>query len=296
MTQPIVPVYLNQRIVFDVLAMLDNGLSVVERVQRHERQDENTQRRHGAEFGLSKALSGILKIGVSGETEKANETQTDEETDTQKYHTPASLLFKLREQLKDRDMIKEPQSDTPPDAQDIVEFTASLSRNPLISTFDAITELMDMAVLFADQPEDQPDKEKKKQAKKEREQNKTLQQQLTTFAERLRSGDTVDIISSRLPSGHQTVLTLETEYLNDPMMTDLVDGEFTVLGKVIRVLNEGDEDNVNLLRKTPLSKVQESTLQEMFNNFSQQDEFNLPAPEWQIHPPVLQILPVGIFA
>lgn len=37
MTKPIVPVYLNQRIVFDLLAMLDGGLSVVERVQTEER-------------------------------------------------------------------------------------------------------------------------------------------------------------------------------------------------------------------------------------------------------------------
>lgn len=60
--KPIIPVYLNQRIVFDLLAMLEGGLCHVTRVVSAENKTGQNHRRYGAEFGLSKAPYVIIDV------------------------------------------------------------------------------------------------------------------------------------------------------------------------------------------------------------------------------------------
>src|SRR4029077_11341852 len=85
-----------------------------------------------------------------------------------------------------------------------------------------------------------------------------LSQQFKTFRDELLAGSTVDIVSARLAGNLAAVITLDVEYLADPTMANLVEGHFTVLGKVIRVVDE--HDSINLLRKTAMSLLPESAL------------------------------------
>lgn len=62
----IVPVYLNQRIVFDLLAMMEDGLSQVTRVTTTEAERDATARGIDSTFGLGQAFAGLLKVDFSG--------------------------------------------------------------------------------------------------------------------------------------------------------------------------------------------------------------------------------------
>ena len=62
-------------------------------------------------------------------------------------------------------------------------------------------------------------------------------------------GDTIDIIAEAIPGAYKAVVTLESEYLNDPTMADLVDGKFSVVGKVIRTV-EAEKGTISLLRQS----------------------------------------------
>lgn len=168
--QPIIPVYLNQRIVFDLLAMLEGGIATVERVSATESKTTEDTRRYGAEFGLSKALSGILKIGVSGARESGQGSGTDIQRDSERYHTPASLFSNLRLRLQNRGLINALDETAGPSTDTFVEFTAPLERNPLIATLDSMASLMEIAVMFAD---DKPlTKEKRNEKKREQRDSK----------------------------------------------------------------------------------------------------------------------------
>ena len=63
----LIPVYLNQRIVFDLLAMLQGGISTVTSVSKTEQSADEKSRKMGGSFGLSQALSSLLKIDLSAD-------------------------------------------------------------------------------------------------------------------------------------------------------------------------------------------------------------------------------------
>ena len=119
----------------------------------------------------------------------------------------------------------------------------------------------------------------------------------TLLVSTLKSGNMQDLTTTTLASGHRCVITLEKQYLNDPSMSDLVDGEFKVVGKVIRVI-EADEGAISLNRKTALGRLPESTLNGLKLIFKQThfQNYALPEFEWEIPGPVIQVLPIAIFA
>ena len=245
--KPIIPVYLNQRIVFDLLAMLEGGLCHVTRVVSAENKTGQNHRRYGAEFGLSKALEALLSINLTGERQITNGTNETRKTDEERIHTPASLFFRLRNRLKTGNLLKLLDKDRSPEVHDLVEFGASMLRNPLLQTMDSLVALMEMAVLF----EDQGTGQKGQQKGHPRQTNDRIIKQMKNFTEKLRGGDTVDMIAEKILGEQRAILTLETEYLNDPTMADLVDGKFTVVGKVIRSVPSGEA--ISLIRKSALA-------------------------------------------
>lgn len=79
-------------------------------------------------------------------------------------------------------------------------------------------------------------------------------------------------------------------------MSDIVDGQFTAIGKIVRVIDKEDERSISLLRKTALSMMPQETLRELFEGLSEIEEFQIPDLEWNIKGPIVQIIPIAIFA
>lgn len=286
----IVPVYLNQRIVFDLLAMVQDGLSEVTRITTTEFDKESVSREAGATFGLTGAISSLFKVDLSGRRTSGEEGASGVERNEERVHTPSSLLYKLRQMLKDE--VHALDASYNPEPGHLVEFSTTLRRNPLIEAMDTMAGMLDIAVTFGEQP--------KQGAKKQKpgDDFRGTKRQMEEFREKLAAGSTVDIVSEALLSGHTAVVTLEEEFLRDPTMSNLVEGHFTVLGKVIRVVEKSDE-SISLLRKTALSAMPIAVLSEAFSVLSatSADEgFTLPKMEWEINGPAIQVLPIGIYA
>lgn len=288
----IIPVYLNQRIVFDLIAMMKGGISTVTRVVSTESLADTDQRRYGADFGLSKALSTLLKINFSGQRDVKKEEGKQVKFDQEKVHTPSSLFHNLRNMLRDEHLLLIVDDSFIPEPHQLIEFTTSLRRNPLIQTIDSFVSIGEMAAVF------DFGSEPKKGKKQDIDANKKQVAQFREFSKKLKA-DTVDIITDSLRCGYRAVITLETEYLNDPTMSDLVEGRFNVLGKIIRVIREEEDGSINLIRKTSLSFIpeeQQNGFFRIFQNMSEQGGYRIPKMEWEIMGPVIQIIPVAIFA
>lgn len=289
----LIPVYLNQRVVFDLVAMLQGGISTLTRVSETSREESSTQRDVGAAFGLTNAFASLLKIDLSGTRRQSSADESARTSEDERVHTPASLFFVLRRLLAERNLLHR-DGDTPPVPGTFLEFSASLRRNPVIEVIDVMHQMMSLAELFSE-PEQaaiaKGNKNQKSLAKKR------PVEQIEEFRETLRSGATLDLTTDPLDSGHRAVVTLEAQYLNDPSMGDLVDGTFTVVGKVTRVLSS-NPGAISLIRKTALGRLPASTLSQMFAGFnalSTHQGFALPNIEWEIAAPVIQILPVAIY-
>lgn len=77
--------------------------------------------------------------------------------------------------------------------------------------------------------------------------------QMTDLVTQLNTGEVVDLLAT--PTGPwvpNVVLTLDMAYASDPSLSDLIDGEYRVLGKVTRFIPAGSNETLNLLRKTTL--------------------------------------------
>jgi len=292
----IIPVYLNQRVVFDLVAMLQGGISTVTRVTSLESSLEKDQQQYGAAFGLSKALSTLFKIDVSGTRQKSQEDTQGIQKAEERVHTPASMFQSLRARLTEKKELTEVHAGYKPKTRDIIEFTAQLQKNPLIQTMDTFVGMMEMAILFSGQPT--PLAKHKGGKSPAPNENIFIKKQMEQFLESLKTGDTVDIVSDTLQCGYKAIITLEREFLNDPTMSDLVDGQFNVLGKVIRVIDTED-DSINLIRKTAVSAMPEKLMSGAFSGFealSKEQGYKIPPIELEIKGPVIQILPIAIFA
>ena len=285
----IVPVYLNQRIVFDMVAMLQGGIASVTTISQLSGLSSELSGEVSSKFGLSSALASLLRVDLSASAKGATSSEATEMRSEQRIHTPASLFMALRSEMRDKGLIVHDG----PDAQfvpgDLVEFSASLRRNPLIETLGSFVELMDMFQALSDQPNKGKSRKPDDTAK--------MKKQIQSFIEALSSSYTVDLLAGVLESGDRPVVTLEQQYLNDPTMSDVVDGTFRVVGKVIRVVAVG-EGAISLNRKSAMGVLPPSMLEEFKGSLSgpEFDAFGLPELEWEVSGPAIQVLPIAVFA
>lgn len=287
----IVPVYLNQKLVFDLLAMLQDGISTVKAINTTSGDSSSQNEKLSVGFGLSEAFSTLLKIDLSGSQDKSKSDTNSLETNEEKVHTPASLFFKLRSLLIEREYLSQLSETCDVKAGDFIEFEGSLSRNPIVETVDSMAQMMEMAEMF-----DQKPKQPKGKGGQTNE-YKLMRQQMLQFSESLKAGNTTDLTIENLESGHNALITVETAFLNDPQMSDLVDGNFRVLGKVIKSV--GEDDKISLLRKTAMSKMPSTVLMQAFEKMSglgTDGGFNIPEIKWDLKGPAFQIIPVAIYA
>ena len=292
----LVPVYLNQRLVFDLLAMIEGGISTVTAVSESTQSSEETGRKIGTSFGLSDAFSMLLKIDLAGSRSTSKAEQASGTRSEERVHTPASLLYQLRNSLHEAGRVKLPQQGDALVAGDFVEFEASLYRNPLLEAIDGLSKILDMAILFDDKPKPSPQPKAKGSAILS--ENEKIKAQMEQFALALRQGAFIDMMTSSFGDGIEAVVTLEVASLNDPQMTDLVDGKFKVLGKVIRCIPDKSE-SIALTRNTALRSLPKRMLENLsivFDKLVQDHDFVAPTIRWEIQGPAIQVLPIAIFA
>lgn len=297
-TDLIIPVYLNQKIVFDLLAYIYDGLSTISKITTTEETKDSNDKKFGAKFGLNSALSTLFKIDLSGDVSKKKEESEKNQLNQEKIHTPSSLFQKLRTILLEKDLIRFIESDTIVSVGQFVEFSSQLSRNPVLHTLDIYRDLLKSFVAFFPNDNKAPSPKKNHiQTQTKEPSYKEIMNQLDTFSKSLREGNTIDIISSELISKHKVVITLEEEFLNDVSMGDIVDGTFKVLGKVIKVVEE-DSDPINLIRKSSIAHLGKEQINIMFNALktgAEQGNFTIPEIEYEINYPSFQVIPIGIF-
>ena len=95
--QLIVPVYINEKIVLDMLAIMEDGFSMVSQVSYSEHKEGSSTQR--VEAGVSTSatiLSKLLKINMSGELAHTGTSDQSENVSREKVHTNVSLLSKFR--------------------------------------------------------------------------------------------------------------------------------------------------------------------------------------------------------
>ena len=86
------------------------------------------------------------------------------------------------------------------------------------------------------------------------------------------------------------------KYLQNDNISELLGGNFKVLGKVIKVCKD-ENDSINLLRKTTLDVLDDDSLNEFMSVFKDEElsSYNLPEIELKIYSPAIIVIPIAIY-
>ena len=290
--QLMIPVYINEKIVLDMLAIIEDGFSTVSQVSYSDHKENSNAQKIEAEVSTSASiLSKLLKIDLKGELSHSGNCGETENTTKEKVHTNVSLLSKFRAFLTDANILKSGFDISNMKIGDFIEVEGELQKNPLINCMDIFVDVLRMADIFAEKPQ----LNARTQAKAQKQQQDETMKKIKSFASELKHSGTVDFILS--DSAGTVVLSAQEQYLSNDNISESLGGHFKVLGKVIAICADKTE-SIDLLRKTTLSILPHDLLADMFSCLQNEDmkQYNLPELKTEISGPAVIVIPVAIYA
>lgn len=285
-----VPVYINEKIVLDMLAIIEDGFSMVSQVNSSE-QKESTSDQTGSANASTSLLNKLLKIDLKAEISHTGNVGESENISREKVHTNVSLLSKFRTTLDEEKLLDTSSDISNMKIGSFIELEGELQKNPLIDYMDKIVDIFRMINIFSDEPALGNKKNTSIQKKKESQMIK----QIKEFSDELKHSGTVDFILSG--STGTIVLSAQEQYLANDNISEILGGKFKVLGKVIAICKD-DSESIDLLRKTTLSILTDEMLADIFAGFENEDmkQFNLPKLVTKIKGPAMIVIPIAIYA
>lgn len=299
--QLIIPVYINEKVVLDMLAIIEDGFSMVSQVSYSEQAERNSAQKISGEASSSVSLpflSKLLKIDFRGDGELAHDTTHGDQKSTtfEKVHTNVSLLSKLRTCLAEIDGCLKTKFDVSQmHIGDFIELEGELQKNPLIDYLDRFVDLFRMVESLSDKPDVDYKKSAKKRAEPARTEERKMLEQIKSFRNELEQSGTTDFIMSDTKG--TIVLSAQNQYLTNDNISELLGGRFKVLGKVISV-RQDQNDKINLLRKTTLSLFNDADLQTLLQESLKEagEKLSLPNLITEICGPAVIVIPIAIYA
>lgn len=290
--QLMIPIYINEKIVLDMLAIIEDGFSTVSQVSYSDHKENSNAQKIEAEVSTSASiLSKLLKIDLKGELSHSGNCGETENTTKEKVHTNVSLLSKFRAFLIDANILKSGFDISNMKIGDFIEVEGELQKNPLINCMDIFVDVLRMADIFAEKPQ----LNARTQAKAQKQQQDETMKKIKSFASELKHSGTVDFILS--DSAGTVVLSAQEQYLSNDNISEILGGHFKVLGKVIAICADKTE-SIDLLRKTTLSILPHDLLADMFLCLQNEDmkQYNFPELKTEISGPAVIVIPVAIYA
>ena len=227
-----IPIYLNTKVVFDMLATIEGGFSEIKNIQI----SKKTSKEDNAEANIgSSNLFAFLNIGIRGNLR--NNNSTEEMVNEEKTHTTVSLFQNLKCQLDEQNLIKRDIDSI--NIGDFVELQGILKTNPVIDMLSGLKELMEFANLFSDNKNNNKTKAEKFMS------NNKFNAQIDGLIKGLQAGGKKDIICET--EDLSVVLPTDENYFLNGNMTEITDGNYKILGKIVKICKEEGETSLLVL-------------------------------------------------
>ncbi|ABU59736.1 hypothetical protein Rcas_3691 [Roseiflexus castenholzii DSM 13941] len=148
---------------------------------------------------------------------------------------------------------------------DFVEIHGLFRPNPIVDSLQRIDRLLGIfEVLSGFIPQVSSQSSGKKGPQDEKKQMKLFRQFLQGILADIEAKNTrVFVIDTAEPNQFQVVVLLFADYLRDRTMAEIAYKEYRLLGKVVRKIEQGSDETVDLLRGTALGGVGRETLEQL---------------------------------
>lgn len=291
----IIPVYLNEKTVLDMLAIVEDGFSMVSEVRSSNQNSSSADGKISGGLSSNDLLSKLLRIKVEASAGRQKGSNQTSETKSERVHTNVSLLSKFRSQLIANKLIALDSSRSLDISKlntgDFIEIEGELRKSPLIELIEKFRDILKMGEILTGP---QFHSSQRKSSKSAKPQN-PVEEQITLFLEEMKNSGTVDFILEN--ESATLVLSTQTQYLTNDNISEIIGGKFKVLGKVIKICRTNSEV-IDLLRKTSLSLLNDSLLKKIQESLMAEElkQFNLPEFQYKISGPSAIIIPIAIFS
>lgn len=289
-----IPIYLNTKIVFDMLATIEDGFAEVKNVQtsKIKNQEDGVEANIGNKNSfalLNFSFKGAIKDNISN-----GETTSEERT-----HTPVSLFQKLKEQLEEANLIIKDINKI--QIGNFVEIQGILKKNPVIDMLSKIKQLVPLMDILTDSDKNiksSSNNDSKQKAEKQTKNNKSdykkIEEQIDALIKSLQADGKQDIICES--DNLSIVLLTDENYFLRNNMSEITDGNYKILGKVVKTCIE--EGEISLLRNTAFSNFQAQLLNALQNAFKDESVKQLFGDEnfkLVINHPVIMVIPIAVY-
>jgi hypothetical protein len=297
-----VPIYLNQQIVFDLLAILDDGFSNFSTIKTSNTEAQSQCADAAGSVGLSNVFAFIgLSLKAELSTQKGGQEQR--EVSQQKIHTPTSLFAKLKLMLDESNVKMLKQIDSREkinelNGGDFVEFRAILKKNPLIDALEGLKKIMELVILFADKGSEMQKVKKGQKTIAPQSNYQPVMTLLDGMLASLTQSNSLELVGELIEAPDtRAVISTKLNYFSDKNATEIIDGEFRVLGKVVRIIKTDSDTPINLLRKTSFGLLDSKILNQFKNAFEGVEKAGMKIPELitEIRGPALVVIPIAMF-
>ena len=174
---------------------------------------------------------------------------------------------------------------------DFVQFTSELYKNPVIEYIEDIIRVMEMQLAFS--PESVEGGDESKEHKVKRQVLKILKEDM----ENCKKEKCLKFISSSIGNSNTKVIVpLEIKYMADNL--DYIEGaKITVLGKVVRISKENENNSNSLLSGTYFDYLNEEYFQEFKNRFLKNTNLirDYDKNQLEINEPIIEIIPIAMY-
>ncbi|MGH4138936.1 DUF6414 family protein [Clostridium sp.] len=174
---------------------------------------------------------------------------------------------------------------------DFVQFTGQLYKNPVIEYIEDITRVMEMQLAFSPESLENGDESKEHTVKRQ------VLQVLKADMENCKREKCLKFISSSIgETNTKVVVPLEIKYMADNL--DYIEGaKITVLGKVIRISKENENNSNCLLSGTYFDYLDQEYFQEFKNRFLKNTKLirDYDNNQLEINEPIIEIIPIAMY-
>lgn len=240
-TDFILPLYLNQRFVYDILAIKNDGFTEFFEIKDKRANNSEYDSNVSASFGSNNNFS-LIQTNLEGDIKTKTLNDSNNEKTYKKTHTPTSLFMQVYQYLKDNNKIKklEKVDDIQNvDSGDFIEIKSTIEINTIAEFFETFEKVIDITEAFSsfanlDSKSSIKNNPLSKMKKPVENTIKALGNENNNVKYGICKLEQKDI-----------VIKLNKEYFINSDYSEIKNGNFRIIGKVLEVIPEGEDILLN---------------------------------------------------
>lgn len=287
------PIYLDVPMLVSFAAAIEGGVSLDAEITKETTANHDEAGKMTGKLGFSNLFNSFFDASVTAESNEAQSQKSVETTKESRAHTEASIAILLYDKLcQENDYLIRPESQEDLERVEpgsLVEISGQLTKNAVDSMIDYLDATVILSNLRGGSEINKPNKSSK--AKSEKSQLESMRDNFDK--DRKRTPISNILLTCRKPENFNAVVTLRTQNLRDLTLSELNGNTVSVVGKVTRILEDGE--TMSAFENYGLSLLSPELLTSSFDSIVNTKDVVARFSDVQVHGPAIQILPLMIF-